>query len=105
MNAGEKSESSGNPVCEFLPHSVACVPDIVPKSDCRIGKVMFIAESAKACYVQHKKFPDEWFETEPASGEHSQEMSLEKISTSPLIARIRLTTRSARAAICCGDSP
>src|SRR5207237_2788872 len=65
MNAGEKSESSGNPLCELLPHSVACVPDIVPKSDCRIGKVMFIAESAKACYVQHKKFPDELFATEP----------------------------------------
>jgi hypothetical protein len=78
MNAEKKSESSHNSVCEFLPPSVACVPGIVPKSDCRIGKIMFVAESAKACYVQHKKFPDEWFETEPAGGEHAQEMSTRK---------------------------
>src|SRR5437867_10074089 len=39
---------------------------------------MFVAESAKACYVQHKKFSSEWFETEPAGGEHAQEMSTRK---------------------------
>lgn len=70
MNAEEKSESSDNPVCEFLPHLIACVPGIVPKSNCRIGKVMFVAESAKACYVQHEKFSNQRFETEPAGGEH-----------------------------------
>src|SRR5947207_3598888 len=78
MNAREKSESSGNPVCEFLPHSVACMPGIVPKSDCRIGKVMFVAESAKACYVQHKEFSDKWLEAQPAGSEHAQEMPARK---------------------------
>jgi hypothetical protein len=39
---------------------------------------MLIAERAKACYVQHEKLPSEWFEPEPAGGEHSQEMSARK---------------------------
>jgi len=69
-----------------------------------VGKSHVRAERAKRLPRPHKKFPDEWFETEPAGGEHSQECPLEKISTSPLIARIRLTTRSARAPICSGDS-
>jgi len=36
---------------------------------------MFIAERAKTCCVQHEKLPGAWFETEPAGGEHAQEMS------------------------------
>ena len=39
---------------------------------------MFIAERAKTCCVQHEKLPGEWFQTEPAGGEHSQEMSARK---------------------------
>src|SRR3984893_945494 len=39
---------------------------------------MFIAERTKACHVQHQKFPGSRFESEPAGGEHSQEMSARK---------------------------
>ena len=39
---------------------------------------MFIAERTEACNVQHEKLTGEWFETEPAGGEHSQEMPTRK---------------------------
>jgi hypothetical protein len=39
---------------------------------------MFIAERAKTSCVQHEKLAGEWFESEPAGGEHSQEMSARK---------------------------
>jgi hypothetical protein len=59
-------------------HSIARVPSIIPKPDRRIGDVMFVAERTKACCVQHQKLSGSRLESEPASGEHSQEMSARK---------------------------
>src|SRR4029077_1824561 len=39
---------------------------------------MFIAERTKACHITTSKFPGSRLQTEPAGGEHSQEMSARK---------------------------
>jgi hypothetical protein len=51
---------------------------IVPQSNCWLRQVVFIAQRTQACCAQQEKSASAWLETEPARGEHTQEVSAGK---------------------------
>src|SRR5215216_528133 len=59
-------------------YSVTCLPSIIPEPDCGIGQIMFVAERAHACYVEHEKPCGSRLEAQPTRSEHTQEMSARK---------------------------
>src|SRR6185436_3818600 len=57
---------------------------IVPQSNHRLGEPMFIAQGAEAGRSEQEVSTAPWFESEPASGEHPQEMPAREQKHVPL---------------------
>ena len=58
----------------LLTNSTIHVTGIIPQSDHRVGKIMFVAQYTQARRAQEKISTGRRLETKPARGQHAQEM-------------------------------